>query len=352
MKTVNKMTIDEQILVMQAFKDGKEIECKMINVPDDTWDLAPFPSWNFSTRTYRVKPDAKPEYNGVAYIITPKGYSVFIGTESYVVDKDHPNYLKISDSLKSGDYADLKKLINAKAVVEKFGEGKLTVQQGVVRYNGKELHGCITTTVLKLIKDGFTVTPLVKLLDNLSLNPSYRAVNELYEFLEVGNLPITSDGCFVAYKKVRSDYKDIYSGKFDNSIGAKPTMPRNEVDEDSDRTCSSGLHACSYDYLKHFGSCPDNKVVAVKINPKDVVSIPKDYNNSKLRCCEYEVIADVTDEYNKSHNVLSDSSLYGDIKDDYEDDVEYCDRCGIEAPEGCLTWYHGDYICDDCNGNV
>jgi hypothetical protein len=127
-------------------------------------------------------------------------------------------------------------------------------------------------------------------------NPSYRAVQELYEFLEVGGVPLTEDGCFVVYKKVRENFKDIHSGTFDNSVGAIPNMPRNAVDEDSSRTCSAGLHVCSFGYLAHFGSSANNRVVACKVNPKDVVSIPKDYGNTKMRVCRYEVIADVTEK--------------------------------------------------------
>ena len=31
----------------------------------------------------------------------------------------------------------------------------------------------------------------------------------------------------------------------------------------------------------------------IKVNPRDVVSIPVDYNNSKGRCCKYEVVGEV-----------------------------------------------------------
>ena len=67
-------------------------------------------------------------------------------------------------------------------------------------------------------------------------------------------------------------------------------MDRNLVDEDKDRTCSVGLHFASFNYLQHFGG---SRIVVVKINPKDVVAIPSDYNNSKGRTCCYEVIEEV-----------------------------------------------------------
>src|SRR3546814_10802848 len=48
-------------------------------------------------------------------------------------------------------------------------------------------------------------------------------------------------------------------------------MPRSECDEDPDRTCSSGIHFCSIDYLKKgpVGSS-DDPVMIVKIDPADV----------------------------------------------------------------------------------
>ena len=123
-------------------------------------------------------------------------------------------------------------------------------------------------------------------------NPSKRAVDELYGFLEKNSLPITPDGHFLAYKKVRQNYFDCHTGKMDNSVGKIVEMERNEVDDNKDQTCSTGLHFCSQEYLPHFGG-GDSRVVIVKINPRDVVSIPVDYNNAKGRACRYEVIGEV-----------------------------------------------------------
>jgi hypothetical protein len=94
----------------------------------------------------------------------------------------------------------------------------------------------------------------------------------------------------LAYKKVSEDYKDVYSGTFDNSVGKVCEMERNQVDDDKDRTCSVGLHFCSQEYLNHFGG---ERTMILKINPRDVVSIPSDYHNSKGRCSRYEVIGEL-----------------------------------------------------------
>jgi len=131
---------------------------------------------------------------------------------------------------------------------------------------------------------------MVNFMNNLMQNPSKRAVDELYGFLEKNSLPITPEGCFLAYKKVREDFKDVHSGTMDNSVGRVVSMERNMVDDNRDNTCSTGLHFCSHSYL---GSFSGARTVIVKIDPRDVVSIPSDYNNAKGRACRYEVIGEV-----------------------------------------------------------
>ena len=70
-------------------------------------------------------------------------------------------------------------------------------------------------------------------------------------------------------------------------------MSRKECDKERDNVCSTGLHFCSLEYLPNFGSSSNGeRTVIVKVNPKDVTSIPSDYNMSKGRCCEYEVVGE------------------------------------------------------------
>ena len=146
--------------------------------------------------------------------------------------------------------------------------------------------------MIAMLEEGFDIEPMVNFMENLMRNPSKRSVDELYGFLEKNNLPITPDGCFLAYKKVRNDFKDIHSGTMDNSPGTVVEMERNKVDDDKDRTCSTGLHFCGMSYLNHFGGS-DSRTVIVKIDPSDVVSIPSDYNGAKGRACRYTVIGEL-----------------------------------------------------------
>lgn len=51
------MEIKEQIAVMQAFADGKEIEMSHRN--EDAWTSTPNPAWNWFSFDYRIKPESK-----------------------------------------------------------------------------------------------------------------------------------------------------------------------------------------------------------------------------------------------------------------------------------------------------
>jgi hypothetical protein len=184
---------------------------------------------------------------------------------------------------------------------------------------------------------GLPFDPMMKFLSNLMGNPSKRAVDELYDFLEAGELPITEDGCFLAFKNVRSDYKDIHSGTFDNSVGKVCEMSRNRVCDNKDQTCSSGLHFCSIAYLPSFSDSGGGKTMILKINPADVVSIPSDYNNTKGRCCRYEVVAEYKEDWRSKVDRGEsgwDSDLYSSDGGDYDwddDNDEDCDSsscCG------------------------
>jgi hypothetical protein len=234
------------------------------------------------------------------YIMTDTFISITIDSKAYTIDQTHRNFTEVYNAIRNQDWENIESLLNIKTWFDK----QMNQQQNnllyidfdyeVVTYGGKTIHNTLTSRIFKMWKDGFDVKPMVEFLANLLQNPSSTAVNELYDFLESGNMPITEDGCFLAYKKVGLDYKDIYSGTFDNSVGSICEMSRDQVDDNRNNTCSKGLHFCSQSYLENYGGNPNyTRVVLVKINPADVVSIPRDYNNTKGRCWKYEVYGEV-----------------------------------------------------------
>ena len=226
------------------------------------------------------------------YIIQGKNIVVVIGTKSHTISNTSPTYNQVVEAIRANDWERVKNVIEPQKVVLEYGAGHVAIQGNKLFWKGEELNSTLATRLIEMFQDGFPVEPMVQFMENLMQNPSKRAVTELYGFLEKGQLPITPDGHFLAYKKVREDYRDIYSGKFDNSVGQTVEMERNQVDDEKDRTCSTGLHFCSQDYLGQFGGS-NSRTMILKINPRDVVSIPADYNGTKGRCCRYEVIGEL-----------------------------------------------------------
>ena len=233
------------------------------------------------------------------FIMQGNSITVVIGSKPHTISKSHITFQKVLDAIKAQDWNLVKDIIEPVKVVLNYGKGNVSVQGESLFWKGKPMHNALSTRMISMLQDGFPVEPLVNFMENLMTNPSKRAVTELYGFLEKNSLPITPDGHFLAYKKVRNDYLDIHSGTMDNSVGKVVEMERNEVDDNKDQTCSTGLHFCSQEYLPHFGNGSDSRVVIVKINPADVVSIPSDYNNAKGRACKYEVIGEIGNDGDK-----------------------------------------------------
>ena len=234
------------------------------------------------------------------FVRTPSSLTILLGSKPYNIASTDKVYAEVIELVKANaTEAEVLAVINrAQAAVQAAAQitPNIAIQNGVVTFKGQSIDNSLTTRMLGMLDEGFDLVPMAKFLENLMDNPSYRAVTELYSFLEKGNMPITPDGHFMAYKAVRADFKDIHSGTMDNSIGQVVEMSRNGVDDDKNRTCSAGLHFCSFEYLPHF-ACAQGHVVLVKINPRDVVAIPADYNDTKGRTCRYEVTGEYEGYY-------------------------------------------------------
>jgi hypothetical protein len=255
--------------------------------------------------------------------------SMMIDNKMKSIDSSHVNYKIIIDKLNNEDYDGILDLIDLASIVkEKLDsvESSFVLIGNVISYNSYSLNDMMSRRVIDMMDNKMNLKPLERFIDKLLNNPSYRAVNSLYEFLEFGGIPITPVGKFLVYKKVSNEYKDIHSGLFDNSIGTTVNMNRFEVDEDPDNTCSYGLHVCSFDYLKNFGYRANDRVIICEVDPSDVVAIPKDYNNTKMRVCRYKVIGEVEstviDELRNKYCIDYDSDNISDeyqYEDNYED---------------------------------
>lgn len=281
------------------------------------------------------------------YIIQGNNIVLVIDGESHTVTESHLNYQKLLEAIRSGDWDIVPNLVSPENTLVNFGQGNITIEDNVLKWNGRELHNALSRQIIRMVREGFDVEPLVKFMENLMRNPSSRAVEELYGFLEKGELPITPDGCFLAYKKVSSNFRDVHS----NSVVNKPahlmsqserdelpvqaglvktsvkstaagdrtevSMPRNSVDDVATNTCSHGLHFCSLGYLKSFGG---EHTLILKINPADVVSIPTDYNLTKGRTWRYQIEGVLGGDPETAFT--SSVQDWDDLSDEWNDDVD------------------------------
>jgi len=264
----------------------------------------------------------------VPFMFVDGNLTLVLNNQSYQVLPDHINYKLILERLPSATAEELLEVVDVQKAVATFSDGLVEIKNGQVLYEGEEVHGSISKRILEFMSKGLPFQPLVNFLNNIMENPSMQSQKELYDFLEHEHLPITEDGHFLAYKAVRSDFKDKYRGVFDNSVGNVCTMQRAKVDDDRGRGCSNGLHAGALNYVAHYGSLEaGDRIVIVKINPKDVVSVPSDSNCEKLRTCRYEVVGQYEGELLKPlYKADFSQDDYEDEDDDYKEDEGYWDQ--------------------------
>lgn len=252
----------------------------------------------------------KPE---LRFIINDQTIYVWLDTEkgqkmsgTFLRAEDPTSFETLANALKNDDKKKIKELVSLKfdliQAINSFGNGKVGFEDGDLFYvtndgDRNAIDTKLTARIKELIRTGGDSAVLVKFLDNLLDNPNPRSIRDFYDFLIVNNLAMTDDGHFLAYKIVAPNFLDLYTKTMDNSPGKVVSMPRDKVNPDPSATCSYGLHICSKDYLPQYGGGygsgnNGNKIVVVKVNPKDVVAFPKDYANAKARVCQYTVIGE------------------------------------------------------------
>jgi predicted DNA-binding protein YlxM (UPF0122 family) len=238
--------------------------------------------------------EVKPE---IVWNASKKFISITVGEVTYnATPNTHKNFQEILNMLVADKLEEAATAINIRRAVEKYISGNVVIEGGSLFYQGIELRSGLVDRIIDSMQKGEDFEFYIPFLENLLENPSSKAVSRLFDFLVANDIQLTADGHFIAWKVVRSNYKDCHSGTFDNSPGQLVKMPRSRVNDNDEQTCSSGLHVCSKSYISYFGSS-SSRIVSCKVNPRDVVSIPVDYNDAKMRVCQYDVVEDVTENF-------------------------------------------------------
>ena len=178
-------------------------------------------------------------------------------------------------------------------------------------FEGRAFHPVLVEKLKSIREQGLPVEPLKAFMERLSNNPSGNSIRELYDFLSYRQLPITSDGYFLAYKGVQPNWYSYMgnkstvlnsgtaneSGQVLNTVGSVIECDRNQVDDNRENGCSYGLHVGSKDYAHNWRSHrgESGRLLLVKIDPASVVSVPVK-EIEKCRVCKYEVISEIEEE--------------------------------------------------------
>lgn len=185
---------------------------------------------------------------------------------------------------------------DAKNIFSRIDKSKLLTLEGEIVYWKEVSELSIPTELVKAILDAEEQGDEVRI-DTyrnfwtlMGLNPDEKCRKNLFWFLQRNGLIISRCGFFVAYRNVvpteeEGVYTDAHSGTTRIKIGKVVTIPREDCDNNSDITCSKGLHLGARTWLKqnYFGS----QGVVCLCNPADVVAVPKIDHYGKLRTCAY-----------------------------------------------------------------
>jgi hypothetical protein len=246
----------------------------------------------------------------------------------------------------------------ATGVAAKFERlsNRITARNGAIYLDGSEVNNAITEQILRFMEVGEDFEPLVNFFEKLLANPNEHSREQLYRWLQAAKLTITPEGLIVGYKGVSGPaeeggpYRSVMSGEevvlvdgeevtgqVPQPIGAIIEMKRDDVKHDPRVGCAPGLHVGTFDYASTWTTV--SAVLEVHVDPVDVVSVPTDSSDQKMRVRQYQVIGVIE----KAHEapVLRPPTIDLD-EPDFEDDENECYACGADA-EDCICDDEDDY---------
>ena len=277
------------------------------------------PDLNQNTNQNTTPKEGTMNNTNIPTVITDDTLTIYVEGETYTVPRNWHGYEALV-MLLNREPADVQAVLDHVGGYDpNFKERTFTVDEDVtmddieitrrrVYFKGQAVDTNLTRRLIDVQAQGLPIDPWLRFMANVYENPAEYARAELYDWIERSGLPITSDGHFLAYKRVKDNgenweadgwtarYVDLYTKTFDNTPGQVVEMDRKQVDTVRYHHCSTGLHFASERYMGSYGvNGNGNATMIVKVNPADVVSIPNDYNFSKGRTWRYEVLQVIPD---------------------------------------------------------
>lgn len=239
------------------------------------------------------------------HLITPQNITIiFSEGNPSVINRSDCRFDKVLTAIRLRNFDLILGLVDKPTQIMEHTKGKFLVRDGIVVIDSEELPAELSDKLLEFVDQGVDTRPLENFWNNLKRNPSENSRKDLFRFMRANKMPITPSGCFVSYKKVDKDYYDFYTHKILNAPGKVIKFERDAVDSNREQTCSYGLHVAAYEYANVHYHGGTGVLLEVEVNPKDVVAVPPDYKEQKMRVCRYRVLGVATNEigdllYNK-----------------------------------------------------
>ena len=259
-------------------------------------------------------------------------------TPIYQADDSHPHFKEIVAGLKSGDKRVFGLFDVAGGVLQKMQSitDRVTYDGKNILWDGDVVKSVLADQIKRMLSEGNSdYEAIAKFWEKLESNPNRNSIEQAYRWLATHDFKVTDDGDCIGYKGVNdlgdgwfestqasrvSGHPSAYvdgrpqpeRSKVKQRLGSVVSMPRSEVKDDPYQTCERGLHVADFSYAKSYG----NATVMVVFNPRDIVSVPHDVNDRKVRVHKYTNVRLVTEELTGGPVVEANSKASSAFKGD------------------------------------
>lgn len=251
------------------------------------------------------------------YVLTGSSIVVTVDGQTINIQDTAPNYQPLKKALLDKDWEAVKQALTVEGSIAAWSKGFFKFEGEKITYKGEEVPQTLAKRMSTMAAKGENPEALMKFWEKLQKNPSWRSVEQLFPFLDHQGIPIQPNGNFLAYKGVKENYTDAHTGTVDNKPGVVNEMPRNKISDDPKTPCHYGYHVGALGYARSFSAV----TVVCEVDPADVVCIPYDESQQKMRVCKYKVVGNHNGELlpSTTYELESDKTDVAEFEIEAED---------------------------------
>lgn len=226
----------------------------------------------------------KPKVSKPTFILNDTSVSFFHDGQMHQTSSSNPMFKDIVAKLRKGDLDDATKLTNIAQAIERASKGIIKNDGGILKYVDQNLHETVQDWIMRNMNKGNPAwDAVINFMGRCKLNENPESIEQLWQFIRACGLIITPTGHFIGYKYVDDNFMDKHTGKLNYSLGKIVEMPRDMVEFNPEIACGPGIHVGAMNYVNGHST-----IIELLVDPKDVVSVPRDHNNEKLRACRVQ----------------------------------------------------------------